>query len=305
MNLEDQIGEYLRIKNYSPNTFKSHRSILLDFNRWQMHYPAVKMAEKADRYDQFLRENCFRKPKTADKQIGVVRRFCRWLADTGRVAAFRLDEQLLGRPEMRSVPAAPVGPDEVARMLHVAAAGGEDVALRDACMMLLAVTCGLTAAEISSLGAGSVFGTASGGELWYCGDLVEMPAITSAMLKWYVRGRRSCRGTDPLFTTTNGDDGDRLDPAYVRERVSALLATVGCEYEDAVPGDCQLRIAQHFRGLGEEERRVAAATVQTLSFKGSKMPVGLLAAMRGRFVERERGVPTVSVEGLSVTVSRR
>lgn len=287
MDLTDQIEAYLKAKDYSPKTVGPQRSVLGDFNTFQMHLPAATMAEKASRYGQFVRERQFLKPRTAERNMGVVRRFCKWLEETGRVDAFRLDEQMLGRPEMRKVPAPPVGEDEIVRMMHVAATNGE-AGVRDAAMTLLAVTCGLTASEISALDVCDVEGFGSGGELHYCGAIMRIPRITSRVVGWYVRDRRHFYGTEALFTEDGTDDGARCTAKFVKERIASMLAVVGCSYDDAVPGDCQYRIAQHFALLDEQGRRAAALAVQSEAYREVTLPRPLVESMLEEVLGRQK-----------------
>lgn len=302
MDLTDQIEAYIEVKGYSPNTRNSHRSILRDFNIWQMHRPSMTMSDKANEYGRFLRENCFRKPKTVDKQLGVVRRFCDWLRETGRVDAFRLDEQLIGRPEMQSVPEPPIGTDEVAKMLNVAAMRGGEIALRDSAMMLLAVTCGLTASEISSLNIGDINTFNSGDDMHYCGEVVEIPRLAGLMLRWYTRDRTDMYGSSPLFTAEPDESAERLTPKQVEARISSLLDVVGCSYEDAVPGDCQLRIAQSFKVLDESERRRAALSVQSMRYDIRKMPHGIIRDLRDRMFPSDHDRPKLMTDSTYRTI---
>ena len=290
MDLTDQIESYLSARELSPSTVGPKRSILSDFNTFQMHAPAATMGEKESRYAQFVRERQFLKPKTADRNIAEVRRFCRWLRETGRVDAFRLDEQMLGRPEMAKVPEPAVGCDEIVRFMHVAAACGRE-GVRDAAMALLAVACGLTASEIASLDVGCVEGFGTTGEMRYCGEYVRLPRVTSRVLGWYVRDRRPSWGVEPLFTEDGTDDGARVSASFVRERVSSLLSAAGCSYEDAVPGDCQLRIAQHFKSLDEQGRRIAAMTVQSAAYRDLELPKPLVESMLEGVLARKGARP--------------
>lgn len=284
MDLTEQIESYLAVKDYSISTQRAQRSILNDFNTWQMHQPRIKMADKATGYQLFIRDNCFRKPKTIEKQIGVVRRFCSWLEETGRVDAFKLDEQLLGRPEMKTVPSPSIGPEEVVQILYTMSnCNNIQIALRDSAMLVLAVVCGLTANEIASLKISAFGNLRNGKDLYYCNTLIELPRVVSVLLTWYTRDRRAVYGNEPLFLLEDGNDSKGLSASMVKERISELLSIVGCTYEEAVPGDCQLRIAQYFKILDESERRIAATSIQKLAFEDSKMPHGYLSNLREKY----------------------
>lgn len=282
MDLSDQIDAYLEAKEYKASTARWKRSMLDDFNRWQRHFPSLKLSGKVDGYSQYARENCFRKPKTADKQISTVKSFCDWLRETGRVEAFRLDEQFVGRPELRHVPKPPMGVPEIKRMLNIASLDPSEAVLRDCVMTLLSVVCGFSPAEIAGMRSYDVVNYTRGDEIRYCGVILELPRIVSVPFTWYLRDRADRYGDTPVFRKAGncGEEAAGLTPRQVKARVKSMLATVNVSFEDAVPGDCQLRIAQHHSLLDAEGKRAAAAMMQTLSFKQNDAGYAYLQELR-------------------------
>lgn len=290
MDLTDEIEEFIAHKGLSAGSSKTQRSILLSFNKWNATNSSITLSRSAEAYENYLRSRTYLKSKSIEKQVGLVRSFCSWLASTRGVSSFKLDEHLMGNPSFRAVPLPAISAGQIDQMCKVALSrGGKGI--RNALMALLAITCGLTAPDIADLTRASIIATDPIGaeyRIWLRGFTVKLPPVASQMFWCYCREVSSWPyAYAPLFPSPSDPDKP-MRTSEVRRCIGEALEQTGCKYEEVCHGDPQLAIAQHFKQLDADARHIAAAYVLSVYYANTEMPKASFRKVRDDWYEKER-----------------
>lgn len=269
----EMADKYLDTLDLSTKTRHLYRSGLNTFLRWmrENNYHTIGTAIKY--YDVMLRRDGRYSEATLKAYTSLARRFATWLADEKRVDAFDMS-QAQSEPGHRKNPPTKLDAGDLKYVCDIAKRGGE-AGLRGRAMLLLAMTCSLTPAQISQIGPMDAFLGEEGARVRVEASdgariSVELTHSARDAIVEYLAERGDVDPRLPLVAvTTSKGNRKAMSASDVRKCLAKVLDYLAYDYCDVFNGDCERLVASYIGHLGESARQELAAHAARLYFSAN------------------------------------
>lgn len=217
-----------------PDTRGTYERALRSFLRWADARGGVRFTkESISRYKGHLERHLELSPASVSTYLTALRRFLSYLVAHGLLAE-NPAEHVPGNARPRSHVRRALTAREAEQLIAVVQ-GTQERELRDAAMLRLMLSCGLSDVEVVRADVGDLRRTGARWVLAVQGkghrtkdmQVGVSPDVLPA-LRAYLASRRGIRGADPLFVSAgNSSRGRRMTTRAVRDRINRYLEMAG------------------------------------------------------------------------------
>ncbi len=266
----EKIDDYLDSITISKGTRGTYRSQLRTFVRWCGENGFHTIATGAAMYEHHIKRE-YEGKSSGRSILYTVRGFARWVADAKADATFdfsKFDD--LGQASLRARPR--LDKTDLSFICNTAPRRGE-AGRRDRTMLLLAVTAGLTPAEIASIMPEDLLVTADAAWL-KVGDEdspVKLAPIARDALLDYLAQRDYHDDGKPLIALSSDKNRRPMRADDVRKSIAKLLGYLEYRYDEVLNGDMRFVLASYAGRLDESSLRKVANLATSLYYSDMRL----------------------------------
>lgn len=273
MRPTDEVEEYLATLTVASSTLSAYQGVLRSFLKWSREHGYFTLGTASRYYEADLRRRGDVSPGTATSYARTVRAFCRWLSDEKRLSSFDMTNVSISNGSLPPSFRKKIADCDLVCICAMLRRRGE-AGLREALMLLLAVTCSLSPEQIAALTPKDLLISDEGA--WLRVDFseesqpreLEVPRCVRDLMLMYLRDRTAQDPSLPLVAVTStGKTRRAMSPGDVRKCLSKALSYLGYDYSDVFPGDPTRIIANCINDLGDGDRRQLASWTTSLSYR--------------------------------------
>lgn len=268
----DEVEEYLSTLTVASSTLSSYRGTLTSFLKWSREHGYFTLGTASRYYEADLLRKGEVSAGTAKSYSRTVRAFCRWLSDEKKLKSLDMDTVPVINGALPSSFRKRIADCDLAYICSVLRRRGES-GLREALMLLLAVTCSLSPEQISELMPEDLLVTEDGAWLTVSFaegrvDEIKLPQAVADLMLIHLRDR-SVRdpGLPIVAVTATGKTRKAMEPADVRRCMVRALSFLGYDYSDVFPGDPVRIIADNVGDLDAADKMRVACLTTSLCYK--------------------------------------
>ena len=270
MGIGERIDEYVDSLVLSSRSADTYKSCLRSFVRWAREHDCYTIGTAARLYEAALRREGRLSESSIKSYSCTVKAFSKWCSDNKAADQYDMACHQDG-PCHRRNPPLKADASDIKYICGVAKMGGE-AGLRGRAMLLLAITCSLSPAQIASLMPGDVCLSDRGGTARVCSPdgtsiTVELSRSARDALSDYLVERGPVPEGLPLVAVTSrGASRAAMCARDVRRCIARLLDHVAYDYCDVFNGDCERLVASYIGHLGDAGKQELAAHAARLYF---------------------------------------
>lgn len=274
MGINDKIDEYVDSLKLAKSTNSAYKSILRCFVRWAREHDYYTIGTAAKFYESHLKREGSYPKSTVRAYTRVVKAFNKWYSDSKCVDLYDMAEKQ-DSPDQRNPPLKADASD-VRYICSIAKRNGE-AGLRGRAMLLLALTCSMTPAQIASTMPGDVCLCEDGGTVRVAAAdgavaVVELTrAARDALVDYLVERGDVPDGLPLVAVTTTKGNRSAMGAEDVRKCIAKLLDIAAYDYCDVFCGDCERLVASYIGCLGDAGKQELAAHAARLYFDSQEL----------------------------------
>ena len=276
----DEVEEYLSTLTVATSTLSSYRGTLVGFLRWSREHGYFTLGAASRYYEAVLLRKGEVSAGTAKSYSRTVRAFCRWLSDEKKLSSLDMDTVPVIDGALPSSFRKKIEDCDLAYICSVLRKRGES-GLREALMLLLAVTCSLSPEQISEIMPEDLLVTEEG--IWLTVTFAEgrasevsLPRSVADLLLVHLRDRSvHDPGLPVVAVTAKGEKRRAMEPAEVRRCMARALSYLGYDYSDVFPGDPVRIVANSIGSLDAADKMIVACMTTSLCYKNLAIDPGV------------------------------